>query len=176
MRPHVLELPVPAVVGDRVLGPQLLQQLQRLVEPARALLERHVEVVELLPPVAEPGAEHQTALGHHVEGRDLLGEQHRVVERRDHDVGDEADVRLHLGREPRHQRHRLQPAEVAVQEVLADREVVEPGRLAGLDHREQVAELLRRRDGGHGDVAQQESDADHEQTSRRRLTRINAYY
>ena len=52
---------------------------------------------------------------------------------------------------------RLQPAQVAVEEVLADREVGEPGLLPGLDDAQQVAELLLgRRPRGH--VGDQHAD------------------
>jgi len=65
-----------------------------------------------------------------------------VIQRRDHDLGDEPDVRPDLGREPGEQRHGLQPAQVAVQEMLPDGDVGEIVGLRRLDDAQHVTELL----------------------------------
>jgi hypothetical protein len=160
VRMDVVQRPVLAVVGDRLLGPELLHQLQRLVEPAGPLLVGHVEVVELLGPVAETRAEDEPALGDDVEGGDLLGQHHGVVQRRDHDVGDQARARVAVGGEPGEQRHRLQPPQFPVEEVLADRDVVEALVLGHLHDPPDVLELLGGRDGLRG-VAEQDAELDH---------------
>ena len=142
MRTDPFEAPEAAVEGDLILGPQLFQQHQRLVHAGRALAVRDPEVVELLRPVAQAGAEDEPSFGHDVERGDLLRQQHRVVQRRDHDLGDQPHPRANLGRQAREQRHRLQPAQVAVQEVLPDGDVGEAVALGGLRHADDVLELL----------------------------------
>jgi hypothetical protein len=148
------------VEGDLVLRPQPGHHLEALVEPGRPGLVGHAEVVELVGLVAQAGAEDQAALGDDVQGRDLLGEDHRVVQRRDHDLGDQPDVRVDLRGEPGQQRYGLQPAQVAVQEVLADRDVREVVALGGRDDPPDVVELLCGRDGARH-VAEQQTDLDH---------------
>ena len=141
MRPDVAQLPEASLVGDLVLRPEQRQQLEHLVQSRGTLLVRDAERLELLGAVAEADAEDVPALGHHVEGGDLLREQHRVVERSDHDVRDESHVRLDVGSQSRQQGDRLQPAQVAVQEVLAEAEVGAAGLLRGLDEPADVGEL-----------------------------------
>src|SRR4026207_1311424 len=76
------------------------------------------------------------------------------------DLGDQRDVRVALGGEPGEERYRLEPAQVAVEEVLPDRDVGEPVSLRRLDDPQHVAELVAGRDRPR-DVAEQQSDLHH---------------
>ena len=155
---RVIDVVVVAVEVDAVVGPQLAQQPQPLLEARDPLLERHAERLVLGLHVAEPEADVEPALADDVERRELLGEHHRVVERRDHDLGRQAGVGAHLARQPGERRHRLQPARAAgEEEVLADQQVGDPRLLGRLDLAQDAVEVLGRRDRGRV-VAKHDSD------------------
>lgn len=160
VRPHTVEVPVPPVMRDLILGPQAREEPEDLVEPRRALTDRDVEVRELLGTVAEADSQAEPPAAHDVEGGDLLSEQDGVVQRADHDVRRQAHVRPRVRGEAREQRDRLEPAQVAVEEVLADREVGAPLLLGHLDDAEHVPVLLvGRKRARH--VTEQDPDRDH---------------
>ncbi len=81
---------VGAAEGDPVLGPERLHHRELLLEPRAPLLERGPVQGELVRLVADGDAEHEAPARHDVEHRRVLGEPHRVVERRHQDVGAEA--------------------------------------------------------------------------------------
>ena len=73
-----------AVVGDAVLGPEPLDDVDALLEPGAALVHAHAEDLELLGDEGAAEAHVETAVAEVVQHRQLGGELDRVVERRDH--------------------------------------------------------------------------------------------
>jgi hypothetical protein len=142
-----------AVKGDELFGPELLDQLRRLLEPGEALLligpldaERHL--VEGLAR-AQP-EDDAPAVDERPEGREGLGHDRRVVaeRRRQHARPDRHLLRPHReGAEP-DQAIGGMPVGVAPRlEVVADEDAVEAGAFGVDREREQVAraELFGRR-------------------------------
>ena len=68
--------------------------LEAFVEPRVGLLHRHAEPGELVVAVALADAEIEPAAGQEIEGRGLLGQQHRVVPRQHDDRRAEAQRRV----------------------------------------------------------------------------------
>jgi len=140
-RPHggVGELEVLPGVLDVRLGPEPSQQAEGLLHPARAGGERHPVARELLGQVAEPDAADDPAAGHELRHRDLLGHEHRMVQRQDHDVRAEPDARRPRGHRAQHHQRLRQVADRVV--VLGDGQevVAKPfGVLGLLDRRRHV--------------------------------------
>ena len=131
-------------MGDLVFGPEPFDDLERLVESFAALGVWHTEVVELFAPVSEPDAEHEPTLGDDVESGDLLREHHRVVQRADHDLRGQLHVRLDVSGKSRQEWNGLQPAQVSIEEVLADGNIGHALLLRSIDDSQDVLELLRR--------------------------------
>ncbi len=99
-----------SLVAHAILGPHQLQDLDGLVQPGAALAERHAEHLVLGGDVAKSEADGEAAVGDDVQGGQFLGQHDRVVERCDHDLRHEPDVRVELACQPGQHRHRLQPA------------------------------------------------------------------
>src|SRR6185437_16584753 len=88
----VLELPEPAAMAERRLrGPGAGDDVDRFLEPRLGFLHGDAEADELVVAIALADAEIEPAAGQQVEGRRLLGEQHRVVPRQDQNGGAEPD-------------------------------------------------------------------------------------
>ena len=83
----VVELPVATVMRDAVFGPQPANDLDALGEPAHPLDHRHLEDGELLGPIAEPHAEHESPARDQVEEGADLRQLDRVVQRKEDEVG-----------------------------------------------------------------------------------------
>ena len=107
---RVAELPEATVEGHGVLRPERLEQRDALLEARNALVERDAERLELLRHVAGAEADHEAPAADDVEGRELLGQDDGVVERRQHHRGRELDLRIELPGEPGEERDGLQPA------------------------------------------------------------------
>ena len=91
---HVVEREVPALERRGRLLPRALHRHQLLVEDGAALVERHAERLVLVL-VPRHGRLHDEApLGQQVERRELLGEQQRMAQRRDHGGQRDADLEV----------------------------------------------------------------------------------
>src|SRR5438270_450596 len=114
----VLEIPVLALGRDSLLAPQASNHADRLLEALPALRHRHAIDLELLRQESAAEAGVQATLAQVIEHRELAAEVRRMVKRRDHRAGDEADA---LGaRRHRRQEHagiRRMPA-IVVERVL----------------------------------------------------------
>ena len=87
----IVELPILPAMGERLVGgPRLEDHLERLVEPRVGFLHRHAEAGKLVVAIALADTEIEPPAGQQIEGRGLLGEQHRVVPRQYHHRGTEA--------------------------------------------------------------------------------------
>src|SRR5439155_2536155 len=84
--PHEVE---GALEGHFVLRPQRVEALDELVESLPALRPRRAGRVVLGPRPADAQTDREAALGHHVEGGELLGEHARGIEWRDEHAGPE---------------------------------------------------------------------------------------
>ncbi len=144
----VAELPEATVEGHGVLRPERLEQRDAFLEARNALVERDAERLELLRHVAGAEADHEAPAADDVEGRELLGQDDGVVERRQHHRGRELDLRIELPREPGEERDGLQPPRAREEEVLADHHVRQAGPLGGLDLTEHGAQVLAHRHTG----------------------------
>ena len=124
---------------------------------AEALGVVDAECGELVLAVAGAGADHEAAAGEDVEGRQVLGEHHRVVERHLDHGRRERHVLVELRRDPGQGGDRLEPAQVAVEEVLAHRDVREAVALRCLDLPQEAVEMVARRHAAV-DVAEDHAD------------------
>src|SRR6516162_4317822 len=87
----IVELPIFAAVREPLLGcPRLDDECESLLEALLGLLGRDAKACELVMPVTLADPELEPAIGHQVDGRGLLGEQHRVVPWQHKDSGAEA--------------------------------------------------------------------------------------
>src|SRR5262249_14461117 len=121
--------PEAAMVRERRLGYERLgDDFQRLVEARVGFLERQAKAGELVPAVAFADTEIEPAAGQQIEGRGLLGEQHRVVPGQHQDGGAEAQL-PGAGAEPG-------------QEVETGRDLAEPGEVMLDEKRAVIAERL----------------------------------
>ena len=109
-----------------LLGPQPLDDLHTLHETVESLLFGEVEGIQLLLPVTETEREEGTALVHDVDGGQLLGDDHRVVEAEQRGGGAYAGL-LDLGAEPSQERDLMQPLEAGDVVVLAHGDGLEAG-------------------------------------------------
>ena len=122
----VLQLERLARKRDVLLGPQPLDDLHTLHETLEALLFGQVEGIQLLLPVAEAEGKEGTALVHDVDGGQLLGDDHRVVEAEQRGGGAHAGL-LDLGAEPSQERYLVEPLEAGDVVVLAHGDGLEAG-------------------------------------------------
>ena len=122
----VLQLERLARKRDVLLGPQPLDDLHALHETLEALLLRQVERIQLLLPVTEPEGEDGTALVHHVDGGQFLGDDHWVVQAEQRGGGAYAGL-LDLGAEPAQERNLMEPLEAGDVVVLAHGDGLEAG-------------------------------------------------
>src|SRR5438876_3557517 len=123
----VFEVPVFALCADSLFGPQTQNHADRLLEALAALRHRHAVDLELLRQESAAEAGVEATLAHVIEHREVAAEVRRMVKRRDHRAGDEADApgaRRHRRQE--HAGIRRMPA-VIVERVLdrLDRAVAE---------------------------------------------------
>ena len=89
----ILELVMPAGVRDRAVGrPQAADNLHSLLEDRLIVLERDPEGPVLLPVIAAAGGEIDAAATQQVEGRPLLGDADRMMQRQDRDRRGEANI------------------------------------------------------------------------------------
>ena len=77
--------------GHRLAGPCPVEQLQVGVEAAATVAERPLGQLEVVGAAADPQPEGEAALRDLVEAGRHLGQQHRVVERLQEHVGEQAD-------------------------------------------------------------------------------------
>ena len=103
---RVLESEVGARHGDAVLGPEANHRLQVLLQPRDALGLCGAKTLELHLAIAESCTEYHAPAGHHIEGRDLLGDIEWFVQREQDDPRQQAAARR-LDHEPRQQRDLL---------------------------------------------------------------------
>src|ERR1700682_4230818 len=76
----VLELPVFAVMREALLRrPGFHDDVERFVEARVGFFDRHAESGELVVAIALAGAEIEPAAREQIDGRGLLGKQHRIV-------------------------------------------------------------------------------------------------
>ena len=97
---HAGDREVAARVIDLAAGPGRAQDVDRLVEAARPLVERHVEGGELLGSQPTPTPEREPPAGDLLHGARRAGDGQRVAQRQDVDAGGEAEAR----RSPRRRR------------------------------------------------------------------------
>src|SRR5438094_958589 len=140
----VLQIPVLALGRDSLLGPHPPDHADGLFEALAALRHRHAVDLELLRQESAAEAGVQATLAHVVEHREVAAEVRRVVKRRDHRAGDEADApgaRCHRRQE--HAGIRRMPA-VIVERVLdrLDRAVAE--RVGALGDAQALLVVVRR--------------------------------
>src|SRR3984957_2393535 len=75
----VLEIPIFAVMREALLRrPGFHDDIERLVETRIGFRDRHAEAGKLIVPVALAGAEIEPAARKQIDGRGLLGKQHRI--------------------------------------------------------------------------------------------------
>ena len=91
------EAEVAAREGGRRVAPGRRHGLELLVEDRAALVERHAERLVLLLVPAHGRLHDQAALAQQVERRELLGEQQRMPQRRDHGGQRDAQPRRRRG-------------------------------------------------------------------------------
>jgi hypothetical protein len=112
----VLEVPELPMMREAFLrGPGFEDQREPFLEALFGLLDRDAEARELVVAIALADAELEPAVGHEVDGRRLLGEQHRIVPGQHHDGG----------AEPQRRRPRRHPGE----QVEARRDLAEAGEM-----------------------------------------------
>ena len=104
-------------------GPRLEDQCEAFLEALVGLLHRNAEARELVVAVALADAEFEPAAGEQIDGRGLLGQQHRIVPRQHH----------HRGAEPQRRGARRHPG----QQIEARRDLAEAGEMM-LDHEGRV--------------------------------------
>ena len=119
-----------------VLSPEPLDRFQVLEKPRHTVLRRRAESLELHLAIAEPGAEGEAPAGHHIEGGELLGEVEWLVQRQQHDAGDQPQVRR-LPHDAGEERYLLELLQRIAGEMLAlhqavEAELVGPARLVQL--------------------------------------------
>ena len=143
MQHTAVEVVPVAVEVDLAVAEQGPDDGERLLEPADTVVVCEAECVVLatVPPGTEP--EDQTTARDRVDGRRLLGQHRRCVEAgRCHERSD-LD-RRGRGRDRRQRRPDLPRAAIAdlefVEQVVAEPERVEPDRLGGLRHCDQLRE------------------------------------
>src|SRR5438105_3145120 len=119
---RVVEGPVFAVEVPLAV-PERAHQPDRLVGAAATALELDTHEVELVLVPAHPDSEGQASSGKLLDGRDLLRELHRVVERHEHDRRAEADP-LGPARDPAEGDERRVHAAVRVNRLRADDDVL----------------------------------------------------
>src|SRR6185312_9510699 len=92
LRPHrlVLQMIKAAVIADRVLGPQRLDDLKLLAEAADPARDRHLELpVMMLAADADP--EDRAPVADVIETAPLMGDHQRAVDLQDDDRAADAD-------------------------------------------------------------------------------------
>jgi len=134
-----------------LLRPQALHDRQLLLEPRAALLQIDAVQRELVRLVADRNAERDTAVRHHVQHRDVLGEPHRMIEGRDGDVGAEHHLRR-ARRESGQHRERRGPVMVGHGVVLFHPHGVEAQLLGPGDLLERVLVVVPALDGNETDL------------------------
>ena len=110
----------------RFLGPEPQDRRQILLEAASAVFPRGAEGLELGLPIADAATEDQLAVGHDVEGTELLRHIERLMQRQQHNAGIKPQARR-FGRDPRKKGDLLQILQRmgAVMGALGDRIVAE---------------------------------------------------
>ena len=78
---RVVQLEKPALEGDRLFGPQPLDQLQRLQHARHPLLPDHAESFVLDLAIADADAEHDAAFRYDIEAGNVFGDLNRVEQR-----------------------------------------------------------------------------------------------
>ena len=111
-RPRLLEGPgrdrgplylTPREINDRLVArPQLLERGEVSLEPLDHALPIDPEGQVLLIPVAEAGPEDEAPAGQHVDGCELLGRGHRIVEGEQVDGNDQRHVTRPVDEAPQH--------------------------------------------------------------------------
>jgi hypothetical protein len=86
-------------MGDFLAGPQFREDIEDLVGAPAPLAELYPGDRELPRVPADPDPQLVAPTRQHVQTGDLLGEQHRVADRRDQDAGPDPDPRRATGRE-----------------------------------------------------------------------------
>ena len=107
-----------------VLGPEALDDGERLLEPARALRGVKAKGLELLLLVPQADAEDELAACDLVEGGDLLRDVDRVLERQQDDACAEPHI-ARLRRQPAEERRGLENLDGVAEVVLARQRAVE---------------------------------------------------
>src|SRR5215831_2834916 len=128
----VVELPIPAAVGKRLVGrPCLEDDAEGLVEPRVGLFHRHTEPSEFIVSVALADAEIEPASGEEIESRRLFGQQDRIMPGQ-YDHGRSEPQPSGAGAEPGQQVERRGDLPVAGEVMLDDESAVKAERF-GLD-------------------------------------------
>ena len=153
------DLVVDAVVGERVVRPQSVQDVEPFAEAPEALATRDPVAVELMAGVslAEPHVD--ASVRQHVQRSDVLGDADRVVQRQQQQVETDPDPFSACGdgRSERDDRRRV-PVVGEVVFGQPDRLVAE--RLGMFDERELVAVHVRERSTPRRRVAEAEHQTD----------------
>jgi len=136
---------------DPLLGPEPLHDGQLLLEAGAAFLEIDAVQRELVGLVADRDAEHEPAVGDHVQHRHILGQSHRVVEGGDDDVGAEHEPRGAGGEAGQHGNGRG-PVVVGDGVVLLHPHRVEAQLLGPGDFLQRLAVVVPALDGDEADV------------------------
>ena len=134
----VVHAAVPSVERDAFSREQPADDLERLLEPRDAVIERHTERVELRSVPSCPEAEDETSAADLVDRRGHLREHGRLVEAGARDQRPQSDAlghRRETGQQgPGFPGSALGPTVVAVQEVVTHPHRVEPDVLGRASH------------------------------------------
>ena len=150
---RALEAIVPALEIDAVLAPQPGDDLERLVGAPAARPGVDVERLPFRPErAADAEGRQQAALGQHVDGGALLGEQHRIAQRQRHDVHAEAQAARAAG-QGGHRRHAFEDR-LAADQAIGLPQRIDAARLAEIDPAPVVGGA------GEGKFHQAEADGD----------------
>ena len=121
-----MQLKEAAFECDHLLGPQPLDQLERLQHARHPFLPGHAERLVFDFAIADADTEHDAAFRHYIEARDVLSDLDRVQERQQQ----YRQTKVHrpgIGCQPRQQRHALQGLIWRRQIVMPRRNAIEPG-------------------------------------------------
>lgn len=116
---------------DRLPGPELSHQLDRLLELGDAVLSADPCRPDLVGVVPYPDAHIQAALGDVVDGGQVVGQIHRVEDRELEYLGGKAQVPRHR-RQARHHHQRLHPVRLRALVVVGEGGVTEATALQHL--------------------------------------------
>ncbi len=106
---------ITAVMGDRLAGPQALEDAEDLVGASAALPQRHAGDLILVRVPTDPDAKLETTARQELQAGDFLGDKDGVADRGDQDAGGERDPAgaaggKAQGLERRQPRRAVQPA------------------------------------------------------------------